>query len=75
MKWFPVLLVGHLLTSRLKWRCEITELQRLILLSARTVEDGNCDLMLERVELGRRPPLPCPSPWICAPWKIMATTS
>jgi hypothetical protein len=42
---------------------------------ARTPEYGNCALLLERVELGRRPHLPCPSRWICAPRRVMATTS
>jgi len=42
---------------------------------ARTPEVGNCALLLERVEMGRRPHLPCPSRWICAPRRIMATTS
>jgi hypothetical protein len=42
---------------------------------ARTPEVGNCALLLERVGLGRRPHLPCPSRWISAPRRIMATTS
>ncbi len=42
---------------------------------ARAPEDGNCAVLLERVGLARRPHLPCPSRWICAPRRIMATTS
>jgi len=59
----------------LKWRCEITELQRLIRVFARTPEDSNSALLLERVGSGRKPHLPCPSRWICAPRRITATTS
>ena len=59
----------------LKWRCEITKLQRLIRVFARTPEIGNCALLLERVELGRRPHLLCASGWICASRRTMATTS
>ena len=58
-----------------KWRCEITKFQRLIRVFAGTPEIGNCALLLERVELGRRPHLRCPSRWICASRRIMATTS
>jgi hypothetical protein len=42
---------------------------------AKAPEDDNCALLLERVELERRPNLPCPSRWIFVPWRIMATTS
>ena len=59
----------------LKWLCEIRKLQRLIRVFAGTPEIGNCALVLERVELERRPHLPCPSGWICGPRRIMTTTS
>jgi len=42
---------------------------------ARTPEDSNSALLLERVGLGRKPHLPRPSRWICAPRRITATTS
>lgn len=42
---------------------------------ANTPEEGNSALLLERVRLGRRPHLPCPSRWICVPRRIMAATS
>ena len=59
----------------LKWRCEVTTLPRLIRVFARRVEVGNCAQLLERVELGREPHLPCPSGWLCASQRIIPTTS
>lgn len=48
---------------------------RFVPVRARTSEEGNRALLLEKVRLGRRPYLPCPSRWICVPRRIMATTS
>src|SRR4029079_14098885 len=75
-KWFLVLIVGHVLcTPSLKWRCERSQLQWLIRMFAGTPEVGNCALLLERVELGKRLHLLCRSRWISASRRIMATTS
>lgn len=73
MERFPALTVGlHLpvwVTARSHKLC------RFVPVCVSTTEEGNSALLLVRVRLGRRPHLPCPFRWICAPRRIMATTS
>ena len=58
----------------LKRQRKITRSQKIVPACPSTPDKGNSALLKERTLMGRRPHLPCPFRWICAPRRIMATS-